>query len=536
MPKRTLDEIWEQVSGLDEHPSLGVDAPPRMLNPQTGEPLGPDGRPEMSQSPTVQAPTGVADMELTGVTGLSERPRTFTDKLGGAISGVGRFIGDVTGIRGMFNASQKASEVSGEANELGASVDRAVSGLIAQAKKYAPGSTERKELLRIAQGIAESGGERADELLASVPKDRQVIGSAAKMALTAAGFAIGPAASVTSRLAQGTVQGAAYGASDAAEKGKSGGEILTGAGTGAAAGLAAAGTMEGARWLLQNGPSWLFKKVLKQKPADVRAGRDVSQFAADKGYAGSYASMEKQAETQAAKLNTSLRAKIASQSGKGLKIKTKDFFKAVADEFGQSGMKPTDVKAQLIRMNPQIRKTLEKATWTLQELDEARMSFGRINEKAFTSASEKFGAKVTNAAYGKMKESVVNSFPAGKSRKAVESLFDELKKTIWFKEAIKAAADTKGRSALFKFTDLLSIPGAIGGGLPGAIATAGAARVAQSAPVMSGSATALAWLNQHLGPTVLQKLAPAEQQALVDLFMRVTPDNQEGQPLETPIQ
>lgn len=160
------------------------------------------------------------------------RPETPKDTRGTGekiISGIASLTG------GKKLAETAGTLLAGQDESLGGQNAQIIETLITQAKKFPTGSMRRKELLTQANKIAQQYSSVADEQLASLPTNRQVLGSAAKLAATVGTLGLAPASGATAlgRVAQTATKigglSAISGGATAVEEGLGNSEAVKGA-------------------------------------------------------------------------------------------------------------------------------------------------------------------------------------------------------------------------------------------------------------------------------------------------------------------
>ena len=142
----------------------------------------------------------------------------------GKIGAVAEFTG------GKELAVGAAKVLGGEAGQLERSAEQLAqdaNALISKAKSFPTGDPRRKQLLTQARDMSVQLSNQASQFSSELPTSKQVIGSAAKLGLTAGTLGAGlGAGSLGAQALKGAGLGAGFGASQALEEGKTGKELI----------------------------------------------------------------------------------------------------------------------------------------------------------------------------------------------------------------------------------------------------------------------------------------------------------------------
>lgn len=511
MAKPTLDEIWQQSMG--QAPGM----PPTMINPQVGsgsfdlngpvnQSMGMIEQPQFGQIPQIQSAP-------------QEPKKSFGKK-------VVDFLGQTTGISGLYGASKKAGEISRASDELGLGVHNEVQRLISEAKKFKTGDPKRKALLKQAQEVARQGGVGADALLGSLPKDRQVIGSAGKLALTVGSLGMGAPATVGGRLAAGTLTGGAFGGLDAAERGGDLGDIAKGAGIGAATGLAVGGLMEGLRYAASHWATRQFQKGARFTPTEL-TDENVQKAIEYGTKQGKVFKSAQSAVDFYEKGNNTLEGEISKQlSSSAGKIKPRMIAEQIARDMNEKGWVTSadDVFEKIVSTNQNAERFLRKTSLSVTDANAVKkLISSNIRDSAWFASQPPPSQDFLMAVRRSFAEAVKNAAP--ETRK----LFEEQMYNIILRDGFQAAVDK----------------GVVGGGL---VNSASGAILGGGAGVLGGvtgpgaimGAAATKFVHTTLGRTLLAKgfsqvipiivkLAPAEQELIAQAILNSTNEGQEIQ-------
>lgn len=478
--------------------------PPVMINPQVGSGSfdlnGTSGmieQPQFGQIPQIQSAP-------------QEPKKSFGKK---ALD----FIGQATGISGLYGASKKAGEISQASDQLGLGIHEEVSRLIAEAKKFKTGDPKRKALLKKAQEVAQAGGQGADALLGAVPKDRQVIGSAGKLALTVGSLGMGAPATVGGRLAAGTLTGGAFGGLDAAERGGDLGDIAKGAGIGAATGLAVGGLFEGVRWAAQHLPKRLLTGVsgLTNTDANTAKGQKAIEYLAKKHRIGTSASLTKQAQDSLDDLIAQADDMVerAMKGNATYADRIDDIYAKIANAYPDSGYDAAGIRELISKANPRVRVLIDSVdVLPVDKMNVLRKTVGKqLGDRGFKNQADSFVKDVVADYYFALSDKLNAILPDSATGAKFQQLLSDQSSEITLLKGLKRLAANTSNNKNLTLGDMIAASGGFAGAsVPGAVGAVILNKALHSTLVNSVAAN-------MVGPisNVLIKLAPAEQQLII---------------------
>lgn len=300
--------------------------------------------------------------------------------------------------------------------------------------------------------------------------------------------------------------------------------LLTGAATGGAVSL---GT-SGAGALLKSFaslPQRLIRSATGQSKAEILAGKDISQYVIENKKIGSAEGLIVQAQKAIddadAVISTGLK------SAPDVQVPLKDIVKDIATSINGAGGEIDDagVLTILESLAPQVKKTLRKETLSLAEANQLRSQLDKtLGNRAFINAQLPYNKGILMDFTNAMREQVKSRAPEG-----VRGAFSTLSKEIKLRDLLEAKVAQGDRNQIIGLGDLLSGGfGAAAGGIPGAIATAGVKRAAESTLFKTGAAVTVDVLDRTLSP-ILSQLEPSARTAITNAIVQAFSEGQTDQ-------
>ena len=233
-----------------------------------------------------------------------------------------KVLSGIASVTGGKKLAQAAGQLlAGDQSEsLATQNSQIVETLITQAKKYPMGHPRRTELLKKANETARQYSAVADEHLASLPTEKEVAGSAAKLGLTAAtlgtsGLASGIKGGVglVSRVAEGGLIGATFQALSNVESGEKAiqGNVAVAGAIGGALPLVGAGLRKIKESFRPVGEKIQYS-LIKPTQADIKDGFNVSNLRKH-GIGGDLKTMLTQTKSKLDDFSQQLKQKISSR-------------------------------------------------------------------------------------------------------------------------------------------------------------------------------------------------------------------------------
>lgn len=432
-----------------------------------------------------------------------------------------KVVGGLASITGGKKMAEAAGQLlAGDQSEsLATQNSQIVETLIAQAKKYPVGHPRRTDLLKQANQTAQQYTSVADEHLSSLPTEKEVAGSAVKLASTVGTLGLGAASAASAGgriLETGAKLGgmsAISGGATAFEEGYGKSEAIKGAlGSGAvgfALGSVGQSIAELATYLTSPAVSeGLYNKALGISKKTIEKGKSPSDRLIKEGVMGTQSSMLQKTNQIS---RDSEKQVVEILANNPTKIKSQDVVGKIQEELGkkfQNTLSADEIKLvvdklplNVLRGNKAI--SVDKLNALRSELDNNYLGNARwLND---STAERIVGLKTATNVMRGMVQATDERLPAVFSRwsdaiTATRSLRSELAKPHIL-------------SNMLELLTSMAIGGATGGlsieGLKNALYTFGAINAYQSAPVKTGIAQGLSKLGQsQVGLGAVKTLVP----------------------------
>ena len=394
-----------------------------------------------------------------------------------------------------------------------------IESLVTQAKKYPVGHPRRTEFLKQANQTAKQYTAVADERLESLPTQKEVAGSAVKLASTVGTLGLGAASAASAGgriLETGAKLGgmsALSGGSTAFEEGLGRSEAVKGAlGSGAvgfALGSVGQSIAELATFLTSPAVSeGLYNRALGISKKTVEKGKSPSEMLIKEGVMGTQPSMLQKTNQISRESEKQVVDILANNS---TKIRSQDVVGKIQEELGrkfQNTLSADEIKAvvdklplNVLRGNKSI--SVDKLNALRSELDNNYLGSARwLND---STAERIVGLKTATNVMRGMVQATDERLPA---------IFSKWSDAITASRALRSElAKPHILSNMLELLTSMAIGGATGGlsmeGLKNALYTFGAINAYQSAPVKTGIAQGLSKLGQsQAGLGAVKTLVP----------------------------
>ncbi len=369
----------------------------------------------------------------------------------------------------------------------------------------------------------------AQEILSTQKTVPELIG-----AYTAAGASLlgstgaGTGGGLISKALQAAGIGAAIGGGKAAAEGgdleKVAKEATVGGTVGAGTSLAFGGA-EAALKSFRALPQRLIRSATGQSKNEILAGKDITKYVLENKKIGTSDQLIRGSQQAIDQADEIIKTNLASVRDKTIPVR--GIVADIADSVNKSGgeIDEVGVRSILESLAPQVKKTLGKETLTLAEANQLRSQLDKtLGNRAFINAQLPFNKGILKDFTNAIREQVKNSAPEG-----TRAAFNTLAKEIALRDLLIKKSAGMSRNQVIGLGDLISgtLGGAVGG-IPGALATAGAKRVAESTIAKTGTAVMVDNLDKALTP-VLAGLEPAAQTAVINAIVQAFSVAQEDQ-------
>ena len=371
------------------------------------------------------------------------------------------------------------------------------------------------------KGLSGAGQQyRQEQAQGLRPTDLQTAGGALQGAAGFATLATSAPARFGARVVQSAALGAGFGAGGALE---SGGNVAKGALTGAALGgaIPAAGKVLGGlgEIVTEQLPKRLIQSTLGQSKKSIMAGRDLTDYVLKSKKVGTANSLLKESETAIKTLGDEINKNIGERAPRLARILKNEVTSRTAQAMNKEGAAVTtrEIAEVVDSLAPQAKALLSKKSLSLTEANTLRQSLDRtITDRGFLTSQLPFKKEILRKFAHELREKVKNLAPKG-----TRELFDELAKEIQLRNTLTEKYAVKNRNEVLNAFDLiLAGGGALGGGLPGAVASV-AVKKFVSSPLFKTGAAQILQRGSQLAPA-LKGVAPIIQTGLLKSIPQAT--------------
>lgn len=338
---------------------------------------------------------------------------------------------------------------------------------------------------------------------------------------------VGTTGGLLAKALQSAGIGAAIGGGTAAAEGGDVGKVAKEAAIGGAVGGATSAAFSGGEAALKSFralPQRLIRSATGQTKNEILAGKDITKYVLDNKKIGTSEQLIRGSQQAIDQADKVIQTNLAGVTDKTIPVR--GIVADIADSINKSGgeIDEMGVRGILESLAPQVKKTLGKETLTLAEANQLRSQLDKtLGNRAFINAQLPYNKGILMDFTNAVREQVKNSAPEG-----TRAAFNTLSKEITLRDLLIKKSTGASRNQIIGLGDLISggFGGAIGG-VPGAIATAGAKRIAESTIAKTATANLVNKLDESLTP-ILANLEPATQTAVINAIVQAISAGQEA--------
>lgn len=376
-------------------------------------------------------------------------------------------IASVTGGKELAKGAGEAiASLTNDPREAATQNAQTLDGIFKRVHALPAGDARRKILLKQAAELAGISSQQAQESIDAIPTNKQVLGSAGKLALTAATLGTSGAVTglkgtvgLTARIAEGGLTGAAYQALSNLEGGKSAGEnVKTAAVIGGAIPLVGAALSKGRELFgkaTKAGGEKIVYSTIKPSQADIKDGFDVKTIS-KYDLNGSLDQMLSKTEDKMKSLVDELQTKIKSTDVPvNLKDVAEETLKKMVAEgktknFGNSA----SIKRVLDSLASEIDDVSANGLVSLPEAQVIKQAAGKKGAWVFGNTDPDATAveRVYTAFYQELKKQIEKIAPSG-----VREINRQISELIPISNALIRRIPVAARNNAMSLTDLITL-------------------------------------------------------------------------------
>lgn len=383
---------------------------------------------------------------------------------GEVIQGASNFVG-TTGL-GRGAAAVLAPDQTGDINRISESAGK----FTKMADMLPANDPRRAKLLGLAKQTSGEAQTLSGENIASIPTNKEVIGSAVQTGLSLATLGgLGTGGGLGAQVLKGSAIGGGFGAAGALEANRTPtlGDIGTGAAVGGAIPLVGAGLSKLGSYLTETLPKRFVQSTLKPE-------KDITEFVLKNKKIGTVPNMLNTSKEAVKTLSGQIDGELASAAYKNIAINKNSLLKSVAQSYGQTGgggtLSSKEIAKIIQGVAPQAKGLLSREQLTVADANRLRKIIDKtLGSKFFLATQAPFKKEVLGTFNDFLRETVKSQAPS------TRPIFDELSKEITFRNAVMGLSKRLEKQKVIGFGDLVysglgSIGGGLAGGLPGGIA------------------------------------------------------------------